>query len=80
MHVDPDVAACNGFARPILRGLCTLGIAARAAAAGAGHHPDDLCELEARLAAPVLPGDTVDVHVGRAGANPSIEARVGGQP
>jgi acyl dehydratase len=61
IHIDPEVAGANGFARPILHGLCTLGIAAREIAAAAGAHPADLRMIEARLSAPVLPGDTIDI-------------------
>lgn len=61
VHIDPDVARAGGFDRPILHGLCTLGIATRIAAGQVGAHPADLTELEARLAAPVLPGDALDV-------------------
>lgn len=59
IHIDPETAKANGFERPILHGLCTLGIAARAIAGAAGAHPCDLISLSARLAAPVLPGETV---------------------
>lgn len=62
IHVDPEVARANGFDRPILHGLCTLGAAARETAVLSGAHPADLTSLEARLAAPVLPGDTVRVE------------------
>lgn len=65
IHIDPDVASQNGFDRPILHGLCTLGIAVRIIADQVGAHPADLRELEARLAAPVLPGDTITVDSGR---------------
>ena len=75
VHIDPDVAAQNGFDRPILHGLCTLGITARALASAHEHHPADLRELDARLSAPVLPGDTVDVLAEPGG--PAFEARVG---
>lgn len=61
VHIDPKVARANGFDRPILHGLGTLGIASRIAAQQIGAHPADLTELEVRLAAPVLPGD--DLHV-----------------
>jgi len=77
VHIDPAVAAGNGFARPILHGLCALGIAVRAVAPAGGHHPSDLRELEARLSAPVLPGDTIDVHAGQQRDRTEFEARVG---
>jgi acyl dehydratase len=64
VHIDPEVAQANGFERPILHGLCTLGIAARTFAEQVGAHPADLAELEVRLAAPVLPGDTLEVRSG----------------
>jgi acyl dehydratase len=61
VHIDPAVAVANGFDRPILHGLCTLGIASREVASALGAHPADLLELDARLTAPVLPGDTLEV-------------------
>ena len=61
IHIDIEVARANGFERPILHGLCTLGIAARMLAGPAGAHPAELRRLEARLAAPVVPGDSIDV-------------------
>ncbi len=77
VHIDPELARSNGFDRPILHGLCTLGIAARIIAGHAGASPTDLVELEARLAAPVLPGDTIEVVSGRVGDDVHFEARVG---
>ena len=64
VHIDPAVAAANGFERPILHGLCTLGIATRVVAGQAGAHPADLRELAVRLAAPVLPGDPIAIASG----------------
>jgi acyl dehydratase len=64
VHIDPQLAQANGFERPILHGLCTLGITARTIADQVGAHPADLTELEVRLAAPVLPGDTLEVRSG----------------
>jgi len=61
IHIDPAVAAANGFDRPILHGLCTLGIAVREAAAQTGAHPADLTELDVRLSAPVLPGQQLEI-------------------
>ena len=66
VHIDAQVAKANGFDRPILHGLCTLGIAARALGAAADSHPAGLLELEARLAAPVMPGDTITTQAGKA--------------
>lgn len=61
IHIDPAVAAANGFDRPILHGLCTLGIAVREVAAHVGAHPADLTELDVRLSAPVLPGQQLRI-------------------
>ncbi|CDM23594.1 probable dehydrogenase [Castellaniella defragrans 65Phen] len=66
VHIDPEVARTNGFSRPILHGLCTLGISARVVARQHGAHPADLRSLEARLTSPVLPGEALTVESGRA--------------
>ena len=77
IHIDIEVARANGFERPILHGLCTLGIAARMLAEPAGAHPGELRRLEARLAAPVTPGDAIDVTADGSGAGLAFQARVG---
>ncbi|KQZ66318.1 MaoC/PaaZ C-terminal domain-containing protein [Nocardioides sp. Root151] len=77
VHVDPEVATANGFDRPILHGLCTLGIAARIVAGQVGAHPADLRELEVRLASPVLPGDELRVESGEADGVVHFDALVG---
>lgn len=77
IHIDPAVAAQNGFDRPILHGLCTLGIAAREVAAAAGAHPADLKSISARLSAPVMPGDSISVLAAPAQGTVWFEARVG---
>lgn len=64
VHIDPAVAAANGFDRPILHGLCTLGITARVIAEQVGRHPADLESLSVRLSAPVLPGEHLMVCAG----------------
>ncbi|WP_434447899.1 MaoC/PaaZ C-terminal domain-containing protein [Lentzea sp. E54] len=53
MHHDPAFAARAGFPRPILHGLCTLGITVRGL---------DFTELHARFTAPVLPGDELRIE------------------
>ena len=81
IHIDIDVARANGFERPILHGLCTLGIVARELADAADTHPTRLIELEARLAAAVLPGDTINIAAGKtANGYLSFEATVNGTP
>ncbi len=74
IHIDPEVAKNNGFDRPILHGLCTLGIAARMVAQVQNAHPCDLTYLSARLAAPVLPGDAITVSASPQADQVSFEA------
>jgi len=77
VHADPAVAARAGFARPILHGLCTYGIAGRAllATACAGD-PARFRELHVRFSAPVLPGETIRVELWQEGAEWRLRARV----
>ena len=77
IHIDIEVARANGFDRPILHGLCTLGIAARMLAEPAGAHPADLRRFEARLAAPVMPGDAIDVSANADAAGLFFQAKAG---
>lgn len=62
IHVDPQAAAGIGQPRPILHGLATLSTATLALADLAGAHPADLTRLEGRFAAPVLPGETLELR------------------
>ncbi|MES2538338.1 MAG: MaoC/PaaZ C-terminal domain-containing protein [Pseudomonadota bacterium] len=64
LHVDPAVAQRAGFERPILHGLCTMGIASQivlrhAEALGNTH----LSELGCRFMKPVYPGDTLLIDI-----------------
>lgn len=60
IHADPIAAAKAGFERPILHGLCTLGIATRAALATfANDAPSRLKSLSVRFSRPVFPGETI---------------------
>lgn len=61
MHVDPDAARAAGQPRPFLHGLSTLAAVTLALADEHGAHPADLTRLEGRFAAPVFPGDVLDV-------------------
>ncbi|HVX31728.1 MAG TPA: MaoC/PaaZ C-terminal domain-containing protein [Solirubrobacterales bacterium] len=62
IHVDPEAARAIGQPRPILHGLCTLGIAARSLPPLFGRRPDELISLEARFAAAVLPGEPLELR------------------
>ncbi len=60
IHSNPEVAEAAGFDRPILHGLCTYGIAGKAALKElAGNEPSRFKALEALFAKPVMPGDTL---------------------
>jgi len=77
VHVDGEVARGYGFDRPILHGLCTLGIALRALGPALGRHPADLSFATARLSAPVLPGDLLSVQAAPWKDGIAFEAMVG---
>lgn len=62
MHVDPAAAAAAGMPRPFMHGLCTIGMAVVALADARGVHPASLTSLSGRFAAPVFPGDTLEVR------------------
>lgn len=64
LHAEPAVARAAGFERPILHGLATFGIVARALVAGplAGNGAR-LASLAGRFTAPVLPGETIRVEI-----------------
>lgn len=66
LHADPEVAAKAGFDRPILHGLCTFGMAARAALECLlGHDTGRLRRLAARFTAPVFPGEQLRFELWR---------------
>jgi acyl dehydratase len=68
LHVDPSVARAAGFNRPLLQGLCTLGIASRAVlGAVMGNDPKRMRQLDARFASPTFPGETLITEIWRAG-------------
>lgn len=77
LHADPQLARVAGFERPILQGPCTFGMTLRAVLAA---WPDLLVEdvqsHEVRFAAPVVPGDTLQVRMWREGSEVIFEADV----
>lgn len=76
LHVEPDVAKAAGFSGPILHGLCTLGVAARAILkCCCENEPARLKQLRARFSAPVFPGDTLRTEIWLHGATVQFRAR-----
>jgi len=77
LHADPAVAEKAGFPAPILHGLATLGIAARALIqALGGPSAVTLRRLGLRFSAPVYPGETIRTEIWRAEGGVSFRARV----
>lgn len=69
LHADPAVAAKAGFPRPILHGLCTLGVVTHALLRGlADYRADRLRRLGLRFSAPVFPGETIRTEIWHSGA------------
>lgn len=79
VHVDTEVAKGYGFDRPILHGLCTLGIALRMLGSATGHHPAGLQEATARLSLPVLPGDLLTLRAAPADGGFAFDMMVQGK-
>lgn len=74
IHIDPNAAVAIGQPRPILHGLCTLAAVVLRIAAVTGAHPADLVELGGRFAAPVLPGQRLDVQLWRGATDTAFRA------
>lgn len=77
IHADPDAAARGGLERPILHGLCTMGIAVRAAIdALAEGRPERIGALSVRFSSPVYPGETIRTEFHGSGPDVRFRARV----
>lgn len=80
MHVDPAAAQAAGQPRPFLHGLCTLASVTLAMADEVGAHPAELTTLEGRFAAPVFPGDDLEVSAWTHGHGARFEVAAGARP
>ena len=78
LHIDPAAAEAAGMPRPILHGLCTLAAVTLPLARETGAHPADLVALDGRFAAPVFPGDLLQVSGWKDEEGLLFEAAVGG--
>ena len=69
LHADVEVATNAGFPRPILHGLCTYGVAARAIVqAACNNDATRLTQMDTRFSSPVYPGETLVCEMWRDGA------------
>lgn len=74
LHADPAVAARAGFPRPILHGLCTMGVVVHALLrALCDYDPAGLRSVGLRFSAPVFPCETIRTEIWR---NGGFRARV----
>lgn len=75
LHADPAVAQAGGFARPILHGLATMGVALHAVLRTLlGYDASAVRGMRVRFTAPVLPGDTLRTDLWRDGNVVSLRA------
>ncbi|MEM6460895.1 MAG: MaoC/PaaZ C-terminal domain-containing protein [Pseudomonadota bacterium] len=77
LHADPSIAKKAGFERPILHGLCSMGIAAWSIPMALRNGDfQALRHLELRFSAPVYPGETIRTEIWDDGGEVSFRARV----
>ncbi len=76
LHADPAVARAAGFDRPILHGLCTLGVAGHALLRSCcNYDATRMRSLALRFSAPVFPGETIRTEMWLEGSVVSFRAR-----
>lgn len=81
LHADPGFAKAAGFERPILHGLCTYGVTARAVLQTyCAFDPTQIIGHDVRFSAPVFPGETIVTRMWKDGDVVSFEAGVKERP
>jgi acyl dehydratase len=74
LHSDPLTALKAGFPRPILHGLCTMGVVTHALLKSlCAYKPDRFRSISLRFTSPVFPGETIRTAIWSDGG---FEARV----
>ena len=63
LHTDPEFAANGGFPRPILHGMCTYGVTARAVLRAFDVSPSSLQGISGRFSKPVYPGEDLTISM-----------------
>lgn len=75
LHADPEVARAAGFPRPVLHGLCSLGMAAHAVLRTCcAYEAARIRSIAVRFTAPVFPGETLRFSIWR-GDQPTLHFR-----
>jgi acyl dehydratase len=70
LHVDPLLAAKAGFERPVLHGLCTMGVACFGLISlFCGGEAERLIAMGVRFSNPLFPGETIRVEGWKTGRN-----------
>jgi acyl dehydratase len=60
LHADPAVARTAGFSRPILHGMCVMGVACHAVLRTLlGYDATAIRSMRVRFTAPAMPGETI---------------------
>lgn len=77
LHIDPEIATSVGFPAPILHGLCTMGVAARALYKRyCGGDPAKFKSIRVRFASPCFPGETLETVMWESGNTVLFQTRV----
>ncbi|MBV8849585.1 MAG: MaoC family dehydratase N-terminal domain-containing protein [Methylobacteriaceae bacterium] len=77
LHADAEVARTAGFPKPILHGLCSLGLAGHALLKTvAKYDPARFKSMHLRFTSPVFPGETIRTEMWIDGAQVSFRARL----
>jgi acyl dehydratase len=75
LHADPEVARAAGFERPILHGMCTYGIVAKAVVDTVfDSDVEALRRYRARFTGVVYPGDPISVAIWEDGGTITVDA------
>ena len=77
VHADPVIASQAGFPRPILHGLCTMGVALHAILKSVlAYDASSLRAMRVRFTAPVFPGETIRTEIWQDGSVLSFRSSV----